>query len=62
MIYNLKIGLFINNFFFFRFLNFRMFFFIRKFNKNVVFIIGGIGVVYVVLKFFDNFLKVNEEV
>lgn len=62
MIYILKIGLFINNFFFFRFLNFRMFFFIRKFNKNVVFIIGGIGVVYVVLKFFDNFLKVNEEV
>lgn len=62
MIYILKIGLFIKNFFFFRFLNFRMFFFIRKFNKNVVFIIGGIGVVYVVLKFFDNFLKVNEEV
>lgn len=62
MIYILKIGLFIYNFFFFRFLNFRMFFFIRKFNKNVVFIIGGIGVVYVVLKFFDNFLKVNEEV
>lgn len=62
MIYILKFGLFINNFFFFRFLNFRMFFFIRKFNKNVVFIIGGIGVVYVVLKFFDNFLKVNEEV
>lgn len=62
MIYTLKTGLLTNNFSLSRSPNFRMFLLTRKLNKNVVFIIGGIGVVYVVLKFFDNFLKANEEV